>query len=489
MKLPLALVVSLLLFAAVPAGACTIVSGRAADGAVWTANNEDFAFDPDTYLNVLPRDAEGFGAIAFTYDFTYDQPEGYVQGGLNDQGLFFDFNALPAVAVLEPRHWDAKRDYPGGDSALIRHILRTCATVPDVVALLETYRLPALLSGQMHVADRQGNLAVLTADSFLVTTGGPLISTNFAFTKRGERGARACWRYPIARRMLAERGVSLESLRAVMDSTQQRRAVSTIFTNITNLSTGDIYFYYAGDFRRAWHFRIPELVARGRHAYRMRELFHDAPIVGIWERWQAEGAAAAVAYSRRMRDTLPEPVRAAALRHLAGDALLHSNRYADARVFVDEWLAAQGRRDPASDLHEGLARLAAGDFAGARDCLARQAAADSADPMGRLAFLPGERGLLARLDGRPAASANAHFELKGHRDAHLVCVSNISLWPLYTFLRPTADGWAGDFTLPPGKNWYAFTVDGRPLLDPENPVHEMVPTEDGPRELNVRVVE
>jgi hypothetical protein len=472
------------------AAACTIISGRAPDGDVWTGNNEDFGFDFDTYLNVLPSEKGRLGAIAFTYNFAYDRPEAFVQGGLNEQGLFFDFNALPGVPVTSYRGWETKRDFPGGDVAFIKHVLRTCATVPEVIALFATYRLPSLLEGQMHVADRLGNLALVNADSILVTTGPHLVSTNFnACTGRSSAEAASCRRYPVAERMLATRGVSFESFRAVMDSTQPRRGVSTVFTNIADLTTGDIHFYYAGDFRKSWHFRIQDLVARGKRSYLMRELFRDAPIVEIWERYQSEGAVAAVRHSRSMQDTLPESVRADALRHLACGALFVTNRYADARVFMNEWLEAQGRRDPASDFHEGLARLATGDYDGARVCLARQAEADSADPVARRASLPGVRALLARLEGRPVPGANARFELKAHQDARFVCVGGISRWPVTTFLTRTADGWAGEFVLPPGKTHYAFLVDGRVMRDPANRRHEVVLTEDGRLDLSVRTID
>ncbi len=472
------------------ADACTIISGRAPGGDVWTGNNEDYAFDFDTYLNVLPRERGLLGVIAFTYTLPYDRPHAFVQGGLNERGLFLDLNALPGIPTSEYRDWDRKKDFPGEDPAFVKHMLRTCATVPEVLALFETYRLPSLLGGQLHVADRLGNLAIVNADGVCLTQTGPQISTNFnVCTQRSSPWALTCWRFPIAERMLAARGVSLESFRAVMDSTQQRRGVSTVYTNIANLATGDIYFYYAGDFRKAYHFTIQDLLARGKRSYLMRTLFRDAPIVTIRDACQAKGAAAAVRISERMRDTLPEPARLAALRHIFCGALYRTSRFADARVFVDEWLGTGGRADPAAEFYEGLARLVTGDPEGARACLERQAAADSTDPVARRAYLPAVRTLLARLNGDRPPAANARFELEGYRDARFVCVFGISRWSLFSFLARTADGWAGDFVLPPGRTPYAFLVDGRMIRDPANPDHEIISDQEGRRDLSIRTIE
>jgi len=56
------------------------------------------------------------------------------------------------------------------------------------------------------------------------------------------------------------------------------------------------------------------------------------------------------------------------------------------------------------------------------------------------------------------------------------------------FLLRTQDGWAGDFALPAGKNYYSFLVDGANVLDPANPEAEEVMTEDGKFKFNFKMV-
>src|SRR5690348_12965460 len=139
---------------------CTIISGRAKDGAVWVGNNEDWTFDFDTYMNVLPREGHRLGAISFTYG----SPDTSIQGGVNERGLFFDYNAVPAVPVSEYEGWDKKKDFPGRDGAIAEHVLRNCATVAEAIEVFKHYRDPGLLESQMHLADRAGNLAIINAD-------------------------------------------------------------------------------------------------------------------------------------------------------------------------------------------------------------------------------------------------------------------------------------------------------------------------------------
>jgi hypothetical protein len=109
---------------------CTIVSGVAANGVVWAGNNEDFIFDFETYPNVLPPDSGKFGAMFFTYG----GPANFPQGGMNEKRLFFDLNAIPKVQREGYRDYGKRKAFPGGDTALLLHMLQTSATVNDALA-------------------------------------------------------------------------------------------------------------------------------------------------------------------------------------------------------------------------------------------------------------------------------------------------------------------------------------------------------------------
>jgi hypothetical protein len=65
---------------------CTIVMASR-DGLVLAGNNED-RNHPHTIVTFVPASGRYFGRVVFGYD------DGFAQGGMNDQGLFIDGNAL-----------------------------------------------------------------------------------------------------------------------------------------------------------------------------------------------------------------------------------------------------------------------------------------------------------------------------------------------------------------------------------------------------------
>ena len=466
------------------ASPCTIVSGKSGDGVVWAGNNEDYYFDFNTYVNVLPAEGDLLGAVSFTYG----SPETFVEGGVNEHGLFFDFNWIPTIATSDVADWGDRRAFPGGEDALVVHILRTCSSVQEAVAVIKKYDFD-LADAQMHLADRYGGLAIVNASGVRLANTNHQLSTNFNVLTGGpSSGGRVCWRYPIAEEILATRSIGLQTIREALDATQQRRVYGTIYSNVINLTTGDIYNYYAGDFEHVFHFKLGDILKEGKRSYLFRSLFADQPIVRIWETYQAKGAHEAVALLRELSDALPPPRRAETLRHLFSSCLLRLNRFEDARIFFDEWLKVTEGRDQATSLYGALIHLSSGDYGEARSLLEKQLEVDAADQLGRKVSAPFVRDLLARLDGERPEGANARFELAGHGEAGFVALFLVDEAAVLHFLLKGPEGWHGEFALPRGRNPYAFVIDGERVFDPSNPRREMVDTEDGQIELNIRVV-
>ena len=75
--------------------ACTIFSGVAENGDVWNGNNEDGPFGAATYINVYPKGPSArYGFYSLSYDTPANGANANIQGGMNEAGLTFDFNAL-----------------------------------------------------------------------------------------------------------------------------------------------------------------------------------------------------------------------------------------------------------------------------------------------------------------------------------------------------------------------------------------------------------
>jgi len=463
---------------------CTIISGKTKDGVVWAGNNEDFYFDFNTYLNVLPPEGNLLGAVSFTYG----TPDSHIQGGFNEAGLFFDINALPAIPESDWADWGTRKEFPGGEKAFFEHLLRTCPTVQEAIELIKKYEIE-LIYGQVHLADRKGDFAIINNSGIRLSKTNYQISTNFnIFTRGPSDGGRHCWRFPIAAKMFQGREVSLETIRDILDATQQTRLVGTIYSNVISLTTGDAYNYYAGDFKNVYHFNLNKMMKMGKKSYLWRSLFPEAPVVKIWETYLKEGAQAAVEVFRKIKATIPEARQSEVLRHVFSSCLLRENEYPDARVFFDEWLGVSGGKDKLTNLYHGLIHLTNGNVEEAKHHLEEQTKIDAIDEHAKKFDRPYAEIFLGLLEGSKPPGANARFQLKGYQDAHFVCVLGLSYVPIINFLLKTKDGWAADFALAPGTHHYAFLVDGEMVFDPANPNKEEIDTEDGKMTLNVKIV-
>jgi len=262
------------LLAASPALPCTIFSGVAPNGEVWNGNNEDGPLGVATYINVFPKGAGArFGFYSLSYKSPRNGANGQLQGGMNEAGLTFDFNALEhSYEVLGK---DKKKKFPDGDSAILRHVLENFATVEEVVAFFDEYWFEnGFTSAQMHLADRFGHFAIVSPSGNRVLTDKKIqVSTNFRACGGTTEEAEVCWRFPIATAKLTKDGVSYGTLVDVARSTSQSYpGGGTVYSNVQNLSTGEIWFFFARKFDAPFKTSMSELLRMGRKSYRMEDL-------------------------------------------------------------------------------------------------------------------------------------------------------------------------------------------------------------------------
>src|SRR5262249_25808428 len=194
----LPVVLALLVISNTRASACTVFV--AFDGKVALAgSNEDWA-DPNTQMWFVPATKENYGIVYFGFGrgvyppggvsrqplkipaegITKINPEdlyGLPQGGMNEKGLFFD-GASTDVIKAPPA--PGKKAYDGRLEDLI---LRKCATVAEVLKLLETYAFNSI-QGQWMFADKTGDSVIIEADGAIVPKKGDFqVMTNFLPSK------------------------------------------------------------------------------------------------------------------------------------------------------------------------------------------------------------------------------------------------------------------------------------------------------------------
>lgn len=439
--------------------ACTIVSGTDRKGQTWAMNNEDFFHTYSNYVNVHPATGKGtFGYITMTYG----SPEGGIQGGANEAGVFFDINALPPQTY---KLRNGKKPFPQG--SMLVYLLQRCASVPQFLALWDTYYLPDMGDGQIHLADKQGNLAVIAPDTIVRATQ-QLISTNFNVCASGP-GKQRCWRYPIAEKVLAEKGVSQQSFVQIADATSEREFTTTVYTNIYNLSTGDVWFYLAEEYQTPWHTTLPALLKQGHRSILLTSKFPQNASQHLANVLKSQGSAEAVGrflqagrFSARQRESL---LRMAFLH----DFYIEKD-FAKAGVLFPLWerYMPTNKRLDSTEVRFTKAEVLAVQGNG-------QAAIQVLQAIKKTSWKTD--ALLANLLDKE--EANAVIELPGHSEARAVVVEIKGDYSFFRFSQKTPTGWRLRLKSNRKELKYCFYVNGERVLNPSQPVVEKQETAKG----------
>jgi len=254
---------------------CTIITASQGDIALF-ANNEDW-LSPDTYYWIRPGSNQTYGAVYFGFG------DYYPQGGINEMGLAYDINGLPAMS-LNPHP-----ELPSAPVRIGEYMLERAATVDEAIELLSGFSWGLSLRGQIHIADATGEAAVMSAgaDGELTFTrkeqgDGYLVSTNFNLAYP-QNGSEPCWRYDMATRMLDrifKRSIlDVEQLRMILDAVHvEGPASNTVYSNIFDLRQGVIYLYHWYQFDEVVVMDVEELLMKDASSARIRSLFSQETV-------------------------------------------------------------------------------------------------------------------------------------------------------------------------------------------------------------------
>ena len=242
---------------------CTIVMA-ARDGLILAGNNEDRNYK-GTIVEFVPAKGEYYGRIIFGYD---DAP---IQGGMNDQGLFVDGNALRPTGY---------QDDPGKPTCrfnVMMTILSTCATCEDVKELFTRANHPSLRRARFPVADATGGSMVVEWGNgevqFVESESWYQIATNFVMSEVKD-GKYPCWRYNKADEILSQsETLSVDLIRNVLKATQQRGRGLTVYSNIYDLKKGIIYTYNLHNFDEVVVMDLSEELKKSQWRVVLSDLF------------------------------------------------------------------------------------------------------------------------------------------------------------------------------------------------------------------------
>ncbi len=253
-------------------GSCTIFAIRRGEK-VFFGNNEDWT-DPKTIYWAEPPAQGQYGSVYLGFN-RYNP-----QGGINEKGLAFDFNALPKSPMK------SRPDLPRRPGPLINRIMQQATTVEEAIAMLRRYDWGGTVAWQMLLADATGDAVVVSAGpqgelAFTRKSSGDgfLVSTNFNRANPDNRiGSYPCPRYEKAVEMLgriqSESDLTVEALRAIVDAVHVEGAgVNTVYSNVMDLRRGTIYLYYGHQYGEVVTLDVAKEIARGSKPTPLQDLF------------------------------------------------------------------------------------------------------------------------------------------------------------------------------------------------------------------------
>ena len=255
-----------------PDQGCTVF--YASDDDVALAGNNEDSSSPLTRAWFIPASDKRYGRVYFGYDDLSPQ------GGLNDQGLFFDGLWVPYQELNASAE---KPDFPSGPLTMIDEVMAKSATVDEAVAYFEHYSRTGLEAGQFFFGDKSGNSAVIEGNAIIRKKGSYQIATNFRKSENPDPPY-FCERYNTADQRLSKaNGYSVELFRQILDATHQdQKYVKTLYSQVYDLKNGLIYVYLFHDFEHGILLNLADELSKGPHMLSIASLFPENQAYAQW---------------------------------------------------------------------------------------------------------------------------------------------------------------------------------------------------------------
>lgn len=270
-------IVSLIL--AIPTGtqifACTGFFITGGNKAI-VGNNEDYFNTTPTSIMIKPPEGDKYGSLFFGFGYAishYGFGKFNPQGGINDQGLFFDAYATPPLEVAASSNKPKFKGHP------FEVLLAECATVEEAISLFRNHDLNFMKKFQLFIADRTGQSAIIEGDNIIRKSSRYQVVTNY-YQSNPALGNYPCKRYETAIKILEKsQDNSIEQLKKILEKTHVENVkyngliVETLYSNIYDLKKGLIYVYYKHDFRNEVVINLKKEFSKGKHHYNLSSLF------------------------------------------------------------------------------------------------------------------------------------------------------------------------------------------------------------------------
>ncbi len=220
---------------------CTIFTKYNED-VVLVGNNEDWLYDYPSTMKIVKGNDKTYGRVWFGNS-------SYIQGGMNEKGLFYDGAYCPETEVP----FDENKKSLGMDLGDV--VLSNCATVEEAVNFLKNYNIPSFFGDHILFVDSSGNSVVvewLNNEMIVIKNSTNYqIATNF-FLSDKTLGGYPCNRYEQAEDMLSSNeDVTPQLFTNILSKTKQDWGDGgTKYSNIYDLKQLQVYTYNKADFSK-----------------------------------------------------------------------------------------------------------------------------------------------------------------------------------------------------------------------------------------------
>jgi hypothetical protein len=252
----LALVLAGFSFIAIAARACTIFVLTDTSHALF-CNNEDWS-DPKTRIWFLPAGEGYFGAVYVGFE------NGYAQGGMNTEGLAFDWVAgYTEKWELDPKLPEVR--YNSG-----QRMLETCTTIDEAVAFFRSHSEAGFWRAKILVADRSGASVIIGARDGKLQVESENQCRGFGY------GAQ-----PLNAALAKKPQATIADGFKILHDCRQSGDYATKYSNIFDLKSGDIFLYPVPGGDDEVKLNLAAELKKGAHYYEMpkiKEQLAQAPL-------------------------------------------------------------------------------------------------------------------------------------------------------------------------------------------------------------------
>ncbi len=240
-------VLAFLSFTSAPVDACTIFVLTDTNQALF-CNNEDWS-NPKTRTWFLPAGDGYYGAVYVGFD------NGWAQGGLNTEGLAYDW-----VAGYQEK-WEPDSHLPKIRGNPSQRMLESCATVAEAIAFERSHPEPSFSYAKILVADRTGASVIIGAKDGKLEVENENHCRGFGYGERMLDPASATGPKPTV----------TNGFRILRDC-RQKGQYATKYSNIYDLKTGDIFLYPFPNRDDEVKFNLAVELKKGGHYYDMPQI-------------------------------------------------------------------------------------------------------------------------------------------------------------------------------------------------------------------------